>query len=136
MHLTHLTSKADQYLTRLCVDIPRRPVGSPGNRVATDFFADVVAAQGFQTDCPPFDCIYWLEDGARLTARGDAFQAFVSPYSLGCEVQAPLVAVSTLEELESVQASGKLLLVRGELAREQLMPKNFPFYNPEEHQRI
>ncbi len=28
------------------------------------------------------------------------------------------------------------MLVRGELAREQLMPKNFPFYQPEEHQRI
>jgi aminopeptidase YwaD len=29
-----------------------------------------------------------------------------------------------------------VLLVRGDLARESLMPKNYPFYNPEEHQRI
>jgi aminopeptidase YwaD len=28
------------------------------------------------------------------------------------------------------------MLLHGEIAREQLMPKNFVFYNPEEHQRI
>ena len=136
MYLAYLTSKADHYLNKLCLDIPRRSVGSPGNRQATAFFADVVASQGFQTECPQFDCLYWTQDGARLAAEDEAFQAFVSPYSLGCDVQAPLVAVSSLDELESVQASGKLLLMRGELTREQLMPKNFPFYNPQEHQHI
>ena len=136
MNHAHLTSKASHYLTRLCVDIPRRSVGSPGNREATAFFAEIVSSQGFQTECPPFDCIYWIEEGAQLTAGTESFQALVSPYSLGCEVQAPLVVVSSLDELESAQASGKLLLMRGELAREQLMPKNFPFYNPQEHQRI
>lgn len=30
----------------------------------------------------------------------------------------------------------KILLLHGEIAKEQLMPKNFVFYNPEEHQRI
>jgi aminopeptidase YwaD len=35
-----------------------------------------------------------------------------------------------------MDAEGKLLLVSGDLAEEQLMPKNFIFYNPEEHQEI
>ena len=39
-------------------------------------------------------------------------------------------------ELESADVRDKILLLRGEIAREQLMPKNFPFYNPDEHQRI
>jgi aminopeptidase YwaD len=137
MILTDLTSQAEKYLKNLCVDIPRRSVGSPGNREATTFFADRLASHGFQTECPPFDCIYWTQAGAHLTAGEASFQIFVSPYSLGCQVQeAPLVTVSSLDELEAVQAVGKLLLVRGALAGEQLMPKNFPFYNPEEHQRI
>jgi aminopeptidase YwaD len=136
MSLTELTPKATQYLTRLCVEIPNRPVGSPGNRQATAFFADRMASLGFVTESPPFDCIYWTHSGARLTAGGESFQVFVSPYSSGCQILAPLVAASTLDELESAPASGKLLLLRGELTREQLMPKNFPFYNPEEHQHI
>jgi aminopeptidase YwaD len=136
MSLTELTPKATQYLTRLCVEIPNRPVGSPGNRQATAFFADRMASLGFVTESPPFDCIYWTHSGARLTAGGESFQVFVSPYSSGCQILAPLVVASTLDELESVEAAGKLLMLRGELTREQLMPKNFPFYNPEEHQRI
>jgi aminopeptidase YwaD len=60
----------------------------------------------------------------------------ISPYSIGCQARAPLAAVSTLDELEAGDFSDKVLLVRGELAKEQLMPKNFPFYNPEEHRRI
>ena len=92
---------------------------------------------GFAVDSPAFDCIYWMTEGARLTAGGESFQVFASPYSPGCQVTgASLVAAHNLDELESVAAQGKLLLLHGELAREQLMPKNFPFYNPEEHQRI
>ena len=137
MTLTYLTSKADQYLNKLCVDIPRRSVGSPGNREAAAFFAEINTSFGFQVETPQFDCIHWTHEGARLTAEGEWFQAYVSPYSLGCQVKdAPLVAAANIDELEGVQATGKLLLLRGELTREQLMPKNFPFYNPEEHQRI
>jgi len=64
------------------------------------------------------------------------FQAFVSPYSLGCHVRAPLQVASTLDELEKATVDGGVLLLRGELTKGQLMPKNFPFYNPDEHKRI
>jgi aminopeptidase YwaD len=46
------------------------------------------------------------------------------------------VGVSSIEVLEGANVCGKLLLLHGEIAREQLMPKNFVFYNPETHQRI
>lgn len=59
-----------------------------------------------------------------------------SPYSKGCSLEAELVAAGTLNELEQVLAKGKLLLLHDELTREQLMPKNFVFYNPDEHQQI
>jgi aminopeptidase YwaD len=51
-------------------------------------------------------------------------------------VTAELTAVSTVYELEAAVLAGKILLLHGDIAREQLMPKNFPFYNPEEHQQI
>lgn len=131
-----LSEKANTYLHKLCLEIPNRPVGSPGNRSATDFFARTVASFGFETETPAFDCIDWTQAGAHLTLDGAPFEAFVSPYSLGCRVSAPLSVASTLEELEAVDVSDKILLLRGDLAKEQLMPKNFPFYNPERHQRI
>ena len=44
------------------------------------------------------------------------------------------IPAGTLDELKASKPSGKLLLLHGELTREQLMPKNFVFYNPQEHQ--
>lgn len=78
----------------------------------------------------------WEQAGVNLKLGDDAFESFASPYSLGCQVEAALAEVSTVEDLETAEAAGKVLLLTGDLTREQLMPKNFPFYNPEEHQRI
>ncbi|MCJ7530443.1 MAG: M28 family peptidase [Anaerolineales bacterium] len=132
----HLSEKAEKYLQRLCLEIPNRCVGSKGNRAATEIFAEGVASFGFKTECPEFDCVDWTHNGARLTVNHEPFDIFVSPYSLGCHLSAPLAVVSTVEELETVEAANKIILARGNIAKEQLMPKNFPFYNPDEHKRI
>jgi aminopeptidase YwaD len=92
-----LIERAEIDLEKLCLELPNRRVGGPGNRLSSDFFA---------------------------------------PYSLGCKVKALFTAASTLEELEAIEVEDKVLLLYGDLAKEQLMPKNFPFYNPEEHQAI
>lgn len=131
-----LSGKAEAYLRTLCEEISSRRVGSPGNKAATDLFAQVVGSFGFATESPEFDCVDWTSEGARLAVDGVPFAVQASPYSLGCDVSAPLAVVSTLEELESVEVSDRVLLLRGGIAREPLMPKSFPFYNPDEHRRI
>ena len=136
MDTAYLLTEAKEYLRRLCVDIPTRRLGSAGNRAATDLFAGIVSSFGFETESPEFDCIDWSQDGVDLTADATSYEAFASPYSLGCDVTAPLLVLSSVEKLEAAQASGIIVLLRGDLAKEQLMPKNFPFYNPDEHRRI
>jgi aminopeptidase YwaD len=51
-------------------------------------------------------------------------------------VTSELVTISTITELENYQCADKILLMRGEICAEQLMPKNFVFYNPDHHKRI
>ena len=136
MNSVLLSEKAGTYLRQLCLEIPNRRVGSQGNRAATAFFAERVASFGFETESPAFDCIDWRQEGAHLAAKLASFEILVSPYSLGCHIRAPLLVASTLEELEAAEASNKIILLRGEIAKEQLMPKNFPFYNPDHHKRI
>jgi aminopeptidase YwaD len=131
-----LTARVQDYLKRLCVEIPERRVGSEGNRSATAFFADVAAAHGFHVETQDFRCIDWVDGGASLSAGNDTFEVYASPYSLGTRVAAPLAVAWTIQGLESVEVEGGVLLVRGELTKEQLMPVNFPFYRPDEHQRI
>lgn len=108
-----------------------------GNRQATDWFADAVARCGFATESPAFDCIDWESAGAQLVVGGTPVPVLVSPYSLGCAVaHAPLVGVSTVEELAAAPIAGSVLLLHGPIAAEPLMPRAFPFYNPEHHQQI
>ena len=131
-----LKIKAENYLNYLCLDLPTRRVGSQGNRDANEFLAEKFASFGFKLERQPFDCIDWTQGAATLCLNGEQFQVHVGPFTTGCDARAPLVVASSLEELESADACDKILLLRGELTREQLMPKNFPFYNPDEHKRI
>jgi aminopeptidase YwaD len=131
-----LRSRAVEHMRMLCVRISNRRVGSAGNLAATAYFERIVREAGFEAQVEEFACIDWQTRGVTLVAGGDTFQALSSPYSLGCEVSARLVAVATLDELGSADAEGAVLLLRGDLAREQVMPKEFPFYNPEHHQAL
>src|SRR5512139_3189730 len=123
MSSDELKKKAESYLRELCEHIPSRSVGSQGNRDATDFFARQMEFYGFQVETPQFACMDWNQQGASLSVNGYPVEAQVSPYSLGGRFEAPLAVVSSLTELEALEAEDSILLVRGELAREQLMPK-------------
>jgi aminopeptidase YwaD len=129
-------TKAQSYLKTLCNVKPSRRVGSSGNREATDFFAKTIRSHGYEIDTTPFDCLDHIRGESHLVHNDKAFNVHISPYSLGCDILAELITVSTVEELESINCEGKILLMRGAICSEQLMPKNFVFYNPEHHQKI
>lgn len=137
MDRTILEAKAKDYLSHLCHRIPNRRVGAEGNRIATAWFAEHLARQDFSVQTPEFACYDWENEGAHLLAPdGEAFEVFSSPYSLGGSFLAPLAAAQTVDELADLEVGEKILLLSGEIASEQLMPKEFPFYNPEHHQQI
>ncbi len=136
MDQPYFLTRANHYLNELCVMIPTRQVGSRGNQQAADYVARILAECDFSVETPSFDCFDWYDGAVTLTVDGQPIEAFASPYSPGCQVSAPLVTASTVKELADLDAAGKVLLLYGELAKEQLMPKNFKFYNPLEHQQI
>jgi aminopeptidase YwaD len=136
METKYIHQQCLAYLKKLCVEIPERCVGSDGNRTATRFFEMEIASFGWETETQEFDAMDWEEGGAHLLSGDADFEVFVSPYALGCNVEAQLVSASSVDELAGLAMDGKILFLHGEIAKEQLMPKNFVFYNPEEHQRI
>ncbi|MDF1499003.1 MAG: M28 family peptidase [Anaerolineales bacterium] len=133
---THDQAKAQDYLHYLCTELPNRRTGSAENRAATDFFAATVEQFGFRIERSQFSCIDWNSEGATLEVDGKRTRVHVSPYSAGIDVQAPIIRLASLEELASSELHGRIALLAGELVKEQLMPKNFPFYNPEHHREI
>lgn len=132
----NLYSKGVFYLDVLCNRIGERSVGSEGNREATRFLEDEFQRAGWKTIASEFDAIDWHDGGATLECNGKNLEVFTGPYSLPFRGSAELLTASTIGELENSGMEGKIILLHGEIAREQLMPKNFVFYNPEEHQKI
>lgn len=129
--------RVNDALKHLTIDIDDRSVGSAGNQAATTGFETQLKDDGWSTETQRFDAIDWQGGDARLEADdGTAFEVQASPYSPGCTVTGPLKAVSTIDDLEMADAVGALLLLHGDIAREPLMPKNFPFFSVEEHSRI
>src|SRR5512139_2615674 len=136
MTTSSLIERAKEHLDKLCSQIPNRRVGSEGNRLATSFFAETARSFGFDVECPEFECMDWKSDGATIRIGDRAYTVQASPYSLGTRVKAPLISASSVRELENLELSNKILLLHGELTREQFLPKNFPFFQVEEQQKI
>lgn len=136
MVIERLSRRAKEYLNILCNQIPNRRVGGEGNRLATSFFAEITRSFGFQTECPEFDCVDWQDNGATIGVDGVSINAQVSPYSLGVQADGQLVAACTARELKDLDITNKIVLMRGELTKEQFLPRNFPFFQVEEQQRI
>ncbi|MDP2234617.1 MAG: M28 family peptidase, partial [Actinomycetota bacterium] len=123
-------------LLRTLTEYPDRHVGGTGNRVATEMFAFRMSSLGYEVAKTAFDCIEWEYGRAALRVGDEVFALQVGPYSLPCDLIAPLVAVDCVEALEAVDTPGVALLLHGAITKGQIMPKNFTFYNPETHKRV
>ena len=136
MNSGHLQKKATSYLNYLCSVKPNRRTGSQGNRDAVRFFARITGDLGYDIDTSAFPCLDYVAGESSLSSGDKDFEIFMSPYSMPCDSNAELVAVATVDELEDSKCNGKILLMKGDICGEQLMPKNFVFYNPDHHKRI
>jgi aminopeptidase YwaD len=134
--MTALNAKCQEYLRAICLDIIERPTGSEGNRQATSYFIEQISKYGWDIQSTRFSAMDWEEGGAELVIGGTEVKAYPSPYSLGCKLKGELIAAGNLGELQALDCQEKVLLLHGDLAKEQLMPKSFVFYNPQEHQEI
>ncbi|WP_432666553.1 M28 family peptidase [Wukongibacter baidiensis] len=123
-------------LTELCINIGDRHVGSLGNQKATDYVSKRLESNGFKVEMPEFKCIDWEYGEVTLKVGNESVEAFPSPYSLFCDIEKSFETACTLEELSNKDFTDKIAVLYGELCKEQLMPKNFVFYNPESHKKI
>lgn len=131
------TAKSAEWLRALCSFGKDRRVGSDANKQSTDYVKSLFEKWGYAVDTTPFDCIDYDFGTPLFTAGGEKFDVKTGPFSMPCDIETELVPVATVAELEAADCRGKILLLHGEIAGEQLMPKNFVFYNPDHHkQRI
>lgn len=128
--------KARSYLAALCSQVPNRSAGSPGNLLAVNFFTRTIGQWSYTVDTTPFLCQDFWDKGSTLVHNGRSYEVYSSPFSVDCDITAELVVASRIEELELCACKGKILLMKGALCDEHLMPQNHPFYNPDHHKQI
>ncbi|MEM7735512.1 MAG: M28 family peptidase [Deinococcota bacterium] len=124
------------HLHELSVTIGARPTGTVANHEAATYIAQVFTDNGFEVETQSFPCMTWAQAGGVLNVNETSYQVSPSPYSLPCDVEASIVVVESLEQLEAAAITGKIVLLGGDLSAEVLMPKNFTFYNPNHHRNL
>jgi aminopeptidase YwaD len=129
--------RLDRHVSVLVEHIGARPPGSPANRAATAYVRDVLTASGAAVTDHPFVTRWWEPGPGRLESRHGTEVVQPNPYSPAADVEGYVEVVDTVQALEGLTpASDRVLVLRDELAREQLMPAGFPFLQPPEHVRI
>ncbi len=134
--MTDLNLRATQlseHLARLCDGLADRHTGGPGNVAANEYFASVAAAAGLAVERIGFECFEWEPGPAQVVTSSETITAKRGPYSLPCTAEGPLLAATTLEELEALDARGAILVLHGPIAAGQLTPRGYPFYQVAEH---
>jgi aminopeptidase YwaD len=102
-----------------------RPIGSSANQSAADMIREGFRSFGLDTEEQPYPCTAWEVEDVLLELGNERLDAIANPFSLACDVTAPLVSAGTLTELESISAHGKFLLLYGDLVRAPLSPKSW-----------
>ncbi len=126
----------DRHLEKMVIDIGPRPTGSKNNRKAYNYIGREMAGYGFAVEKQEFDCIDWFPGGASFLMEGREIRLKEADYTLPCNLGGKLHCIENIEQLRKSDIQGELVFLFGELTREPLMPKKFPFYNPPEHKRI
>ncbi len=125
-----------QHLKQLCINIGPRPIGSRGNLAAADYIKAVFRSARLDVVEQRFDCPDWQCIETRLQVNGESYPAAANIFSPACDVNAPLVPISTVAELEQAELTGRIGVLYGDLTREPLIPKNCMLYNTERDQKI
>ena len=128
--------KTKSHLDYFCNNLGDRYVGSKSNQEAAKYIKDNLLKSKVKIEEQRFECFDWQGKNVIFKVDDEEYEANISPYSPNIETQAELVTVANLEELREVEGKDKIVLLTDELVKEQLVPKNFPFYQLEEHQEI
>jgi aminopeptidase YwaD len=131
-----MASSIDHHLQMLAAEIGPRPTGSAANRQAQAYIARVLVEAGCAVEAQVFDCLDWQCRGVSLRCQNHCLAVQANPFTPPCNVTAPFVILATLADLEQSNLTGQIAVLTGELSAEALLPKNFPFFQVESHQRI
>jgi aminopeptidase YwaD len=114
--------------SEICIE---RPLGTNGNNNVLNLLYNAFTALKFQTTELPFECTVWQSNNSFLEQDSNKIKLYPSPFSRELNGNFPIKYVSTLTELQNIGDFKGILVFTNELSKNSIMPKDFPFYFPE-----
>lgn len=137
MSSDYIAQQLQQHVRFLGETIGSRPIGTPANHRAEHYITQQLEQWGFAIQRQPFACPHWLWQSGRLMHGSEGACPFTpNPFTSGCDVEAPLVPIGNLANLEALDISGQIALLYGDLARERYTQRAFTLFRHERHHRI
>jgi aminopeptidase YwaD len=105
---------AKQLNEGLSVQIGSRPAGSAKYDLAVQYAADQLRQAGYQPTLQTFPVLTYEDRGSQLTVGAEQLNADTLTYSVGGQVDAPLVAagLGQVEDFAGLDVQGKIALVK------------------------
>ncbi|MCF8356016.1 MAG: M28 family peptidase [Melioribacteraceae bacterium] len=116
--------------------IRERPVGTKANKIVCELITKEAVKAGLEKTSLPFECMTWDKQTSFVQFGDVKVEVFPSPFSKSFIGTGKLLKIQSLEELNETEISNKIVLLHGEISKEPFMPKNFPFYYPDNHKKI
>ena len=113
----------------ICIE---RAVGTTGNEEVTDILCRTFSKLNCNVNELPFDCTVWQSNNSFIEQANKKIEIFPSPFSRELKGNFSIKFVSSLSELKEITDFKGVLVFQNELTKAGLMPKNFPFYFPDE----
>lgn len=117
-------------------DFGERPLGTEANKQMAEFLRLAAERMGYEVQSLPFKCVRWSGGPSFVDRGGTRVEVFPGPFSKPFDKLCDAVAVSSTGQLKRVRCEEKIVLLRGEIAHEPLMPNGYPFYFPDAHKEI
>ena len=119
--------------SELCVE---RPLGSSGNNEVIKSLTSGFSELNYTSIELPMECTVWNSDHSYIRQNDTMLKINPGPFSLDLSGNFPAKSLSNVSELRSVNRFSGILIFKDDLAKETIMPKNYPFYFPDEHRDI
>ena len=116
--------------------IGERPVGSKANNMILDIIQVEAEQIGLEVVSHPFECKIWDKGKSYIISGNESYEIFPSPFSRQYQGYGEIEVIHSIEELNRIDINDKIVFLQGNISKEQLQPKDFSFYYPEDHKHI
>ncbi|MBP2144545.1 aminopeptidase YwaD [Methanococcus voltae] len=121
------------YLTEIAIE---RPIGTEGNNKILELIKNELKSSKYTMESLNFKCLTWDNGNSYIKLEDNIYTIYASPFSKGYKGEGKVICCSKISDLKNPEIENNILILDGEITENPLMPKNFPFYFPEEHAKL